>query len=50
MPAAIPTLAVSARRQVLQAVVDPIGYHRRCFTMGPSRPVRLMVRGPSLHP
>ncbi|MEB3351107.1 MAG: cytochrome P450 [Cyanobacteriota bacterium] len=32
MPAAIPSLAVSPRRQVLQAIVDPIGYHRRCFT------------------
>lgn len=52
MTAAIPTLAVSARRQVLQAVVDPIGYHRRCFaahngavrvTMSPTLPPRQVL-------
>jgi len=34
-PAAIPQLAVPARRQTLQAIVDPIGYYRRCFAAHP---------------
>ena len=31
MAAAIPTLADPASRQVVQAIVDPLGYYRRCF-------------------
>jgi len=31
MAAAIPTLADPASRQVVHAIVDPLGYYRRCF-------------------
>ena len=31
MAAAIPTLADPPSRQMVQAIVDPLGYYRRCF-------------------
>ena len=31
----IPRLELSPRRQMLQAILDPIGYHRRCFATHP---------------
>ena len=31
MAAAIPTLADPPSRQVMQAIVDPLAYYRRCF-------------------
>lgn len=40
----IPALQRGRRRQILQAIVDPIGYYRLGFTLGPSRPVRLRLR------
>ncbi len=58
MPTAIPSLAVSPRRQVLQAIVDPIGYHRRCFaahnglvrvTMSPTLPPQqVLINDPAV--
>jgi len=58
MPAALPHLAVSPRRQVLQAIVDPIGYHRRCFAahngvvrvhMSPTLPPRqVLINDPAV--
>lgn len=58
MPTAIPSLTVSPRRQVLQAIVDPIGYHRRCFaahnglvrvTMSPTLPPQqVLINDPAV--
>lgn len=58
MPEAIPSLAISPRRQVVQAIVDPIGYHRRCFTahngvvrvtMSPTLPPRqVLINDPAV--
>jgi hypothetical protein len=31
MPSAIPSLADSSGRQILHAIVNPLGYYRRCF-------------------
>ena len=31
----IPAVAISARRQTLQGILDPIGYYRRCFAVHP---------------
>lgn len=45
---AIPALQRSARRQVLQAIVDPIGYYRRCFRAHPDA-VRVTM-SPTLPP
>lgn len=47
-PAAIPSLAVSAREQTLQAILDPIGYYRRCFAAHPGM-VRVRM-SPTLPP
>jgi hypothetical protein len=35
LASAVPALAVGKRRQVLQAILDPIGYYRRCFQAHP---------------
>jgi hypothetical protein len=35
LPSDIPVLALNKRRQVLQAILDPIGYYRRCFQAHP---------------
>lgn len=35
MPAPIPELQRGRRRQILQGIVDPIGYFRRCFSAHP---------------
>jgi len=45
---AIPSLAMSARAQTLQAIVDPIGYYRRCFAAHPGM-VRVQMT-PTLPP
>jgi len=34
-PAPIPELQLGGRRQTLQAILDPIGYYRRCFAAHP---------------
>lgn len=34
-PTPIPELQLSPRRQTLQAILDPIGYYRRCFAAHP---------------
>ena len=34
-PAPIPQLQLGRRRQMLQAIVDPLGYYRRCFAAHP---------------
>jgi hypothetical protein len=58
MSAVIPALAVSPRRQMLQAIVDPIGYHRLCFAahngvvrvrMSPTLPPRqVLINDPAV--
>lgn len=47
-PAPIPELQRGRRRQILQAIVDPIGYYRRCFAAHPGV-VRVTI-SPTLPP